>query len=402
MVGAGRRDTAVGRHHGELSASIDDGSLIAFGVNGAANINNPWDTNASLPASPRPHRNRSGDLLDRRGRLFRLPVPRKQLRRRDHIALDVARLDHNAGGGLWSTCDAFYEQVTSAQSGASSTMTLGVGDPVQGFPSAIYAVDAITANTGAARHSCCSRQPGLARAAPRQPRARSRRPRTARWRRTAGSLSRARSRLSPMASPALVRFSTSARAANLSASGRAALVGEDHRHNRFRLATRAAASVVSRAAISTAGAFVALVAGGMAAATSRTSPRGGVPLAARSATGTSSRGLGRGRRLAVDLVRPRLGGGVLEIDVASPDPPGGQSSAAGAGRAMLAAVAPFAAMATHGIGGRLWVRQPRPCRVYGRECAAADSAAAAATASDAAATGVAVTETAPSAGVSDT
>lgn len=123
-----------------LSGSTDNTAVIAFGVNGAYDYTNPWDSNGGLPvanngnvaAVPTFSTNQNSDFIFTVGGIARNVGYTSNWRTIGNA--------HSSGGAQWEFMDAFYERVSSAQSSVNSSITTAGGNYDTKY------VDAITAN----------------------------------------------------------------------------------------------------------------------------------------------------------------------------------------------------------------------------------------------------------------
>lgn len=123
-----------------LSGTIDNESMVAFGVNGVLNLAAPWDTNASLPAfttgspatAPTFSTTQRNDFLLAAGTTPNIFQPGQSP---PYTAIATA---NNTGGVNFSHTTVAYDVVSTPQSGATG----GVTAPLS--PGILYS-DALTA-----------------------------------------------------------------------------------------------------------------------------------------------------------------------------------------------------------------------------------------------------------------
>lgn len=113
----------------DLTAATDDAALIAFGVNGCANYTNPWDGNASLPAT-QVNTGASGNpqvtnvsTTNAHTFIFGLFATSSANTSSGGTGSDLADV-RNTGGTNYAYLTSRYEVVATAQSGITFSFTI--------------------------------------------------------------------------------------------------------------------------------------------------------------------------------------------------------------------------------------------------------------------------------------
>ena len=113
-----------------LTGPTDDAAYHAFGVNGCANISSPWDTNASLATA---HNTTATSSLTLSGistnsansMVIGVQGSAANMSFNNPVGTTKIRADQaNGGGVLLAILGSYYQNNTSAVSGASYTATL--------------------------------------------------------------------------------------------------------------------------------------------------------------------------------------------------------------------------------------------------------------------------------------